>query len=305
MNIAEARGATFRLSTPVSKVLISPQNRATGILLESGETLSADLVILNCDLVYAYKYLLPETSYSKSLSTRRHSCSSISFYWATTLPLPSLVAHNIFLAPSFAPSFTSIFQHQTLPKEPSFYVNVPSHIDATAAPPGCSAVVVLVPTGHLTTESTPESHDALVARARSHVLATIRERTGEDLEPHIIEERINTPYTWRDTFNLTHGAILGLSHNLSNVLSWRPRNRHADYKRLWFVGASTHPGTGVPVCLAGARVLAEEILSEAGVGCPWREEEVGKVGVLGSVDGTVWLFLAIAVFVALAAVLLR
>ena len=153
-----------------------------------------------------------------------------------------------------------------MPEDPSFYVNVPSHIDPTAAPSGCSTVVVLVPIGHLTVSSTPASLDILVTRARAVVLKTILARTGEDIEGCIVEEKVNTPYSWKERFNLTHGAILGLSHDLRNVLSMRPQNKHLEIAGLWFVGASTHPGTGMPVCLAGARVLGGRLVKELALG---------------------------------------
>ena len=256
-------------------------------------------MVLNCDLVYAYQHLLPNNSYAETLPTRRHSCSSISFYWSIPHPLPQLQAHNIFLADDYAPSFDKIFKQQSLPDDPSFYINVPSRIDPSAAPDRASAVVVLVPTGHLTDDSSEESVDTLVARARKHVLDTLRARLGLDLAPMIKEERVNTPYTWRESFNLTHGAILGLSHDLFNVLSFRPRAKHAEYENLWFVGASTHPGTGVPVCLAGAKVLAEELLEGMKVSPPW--EVSSSANILG-LDPTVWLLLGTVGLVLAAAV---
>ena len=187
-------------------------SRATGVLLADGTTLPADVVVLNADLVHAYSALLPESPAAAALQSRASSCSSISLYWALSDTAPGLDTHNIFLADEYAESFDAIFKAHALPRRPSFYVNVPSRIDASAAPPGRDALVVLVPCGHLS----PAAPDwaAAVARVRAHVLAVIAARTGEDLRGRIVHEAVNTPPVWRDRFNLHQGAILGLSHNI-------------------------------------------------------------------------------------------
>jgi phytoene desaturase (3,4-didehydrolycopene-forming) len=221
VNIGLRLGVTYGLSTPVSSVILSPdKKKATGVLLENGEFLTADIILLNCDLVYAYKHLLPQTSHTKRLSKRKLSCSSISFYWAMNRKIPSLTTHNIFLANDYRESFDEIFDKQLMPKEPSFYVNVPSRIDPTAAPEGKDAVVVLVPTGHLLDKTgngmseKDQDWEALVEKARQQVFDTVEARTGErGLREAVKTEIINTPVTWKEIFNLHNGAILGLSHS--------------------------------------------------------------------------------------------
>ncbi|KAH8171654.1 flavin containing amine oxidoreductase domain-containing protein [Sarocladium implicatum] len=284
--IGEANGVQYRLSTPVSRVIASPDGkRSTGVLLEGGEELSADVVVLNADLVYAYSNLLPRTpkieARAKSLRTKDASCSSISFYWSMDRKVSELSTHNIFLAEEYQESFDSIFSKHSLPNEPSFYVNVPSRVDPSAAPEGKDSVIVLVPVGHLERSwsvnagdglpADEQRWDAIVSRARKAVLATIQNRTGVDLSPSIAHEIVNTPLTWENKFNLDKGAILGLSHNFFNVLWFRPKTRAAELARTYFVGASTHPGTGVPIVLAGAKITAEQILDDLGMrrSVPW------------------------------------
>lgn len=111
--------------------------------------------------------------------------------------------------------------------------------------------------------------DKLVSRARTAVLKDIETRTGAQISAHIIKELVNTPATWKTAFNLDKGAILGLSHSFFNVLSFRPSTKHANIKGLYFVGASTHPGTGVPIVLAGSRITSEQVLHDCGVTIPW------------------------------------
>ena len=293
VEIGKRMGVEYRLNTSVTSIKLSDDNKeAKGVVLSTGETLTADMIVCNADLVYAYSKLLPSTSYAKSLATRPASCSSISFYWAIDQKVPQLNAHNIFLADEYKESFDSIFKKHLIPTEPSFYVNVPSRVDPTAAPEGKDSIVVLVPVGHLLndrtnsatfadndSESQPQKSslaahpqqdwESMVALARTTVIKTIAARTGVDLAPIIKHESVNTPVSWREEFNLDRGAILGLSHSFFNVLSFRPRTKHSDIKDLYFVGASTHPGTGVPICLAGSKIVAEQILDDYGMAIPW------------------------------------
>lgn len=339
VEIGERKGVQFRLNTAVEEILIEGDGgRAVGVRLEGGEVLKADVVVNNSDLVYAYSNLLaqphppaknPHAAYAASLAKRPASCSSISFYWALSRPVPQLEAHNIFLADEYQESFDSIFKKNLIPTQPSFYVNVPTRIDSSAAPSGGESVVVLVPVGHLvappsdsslthhsgTTPTTHQDWPAITASARTTILETIRARTGADLAPLILHERTNDPMTWQEKFHLDKGAILGLSHSFFNVLAFRPSTRgrrpHAldsmvgsgvvgrvlelvvdlvrgvdrDVQGLYMVGASAHPGTGVPICLAGGRLVAEQILGDEAMEVPWRlEEEMKGTGTRKELD---------------------
>ena len=290
-DISRSLGADYKLSTSVQSITTDASDtHATGVILDNGTALTADAIIANADLVYAYNNLLPQSTYSRSLSARTASCSSLSFYWALDTTIPELKAHNIFLAEHYRESFDQIFHDQDLPDEPSFYVNVPSRVDPTASPQGKDAVVILCPVGHLlaSESSTPTSFftwgkkrglqpktaqdwENLVSRARESVLQIMETRLGTDIRSHIIHEDLNTPSTWETKFNLDKGAILGLSHSFFNVLCFRPATRHATLQNLHFVGASTHPGTGVPIVLAGAKLVADEVCEDFGARKPWGE----------------------------------
>lgn len=317
VNVGKRLGVKYRLSTPVKSVDLT-SGRATGVTLENGEKLEADVVIINADLVYAYNNLLPPSRKAKLLSARHASCSSISFYWQTDRIIPELSAHNVFLADKYRESFDDIFKRQSIPDEPSFYVNVPSRVDPTAAPEGKDAVVVLVPVGHLMSEAEGkglEAHsqqdwDAMVDKAREAVFETIESRTGAQLRRRVIKEIVNTPSSWEEKFNLDKGAILGLSHSFFNVLSFRPSTRHSDYKGLYFVGASTHPGTGVPICIAGSKITSEQILDDLGKQYPWDTDGDKKVSNI-ALDGprqspiTFAMVLWMVTFMSLSVVLLN
>jgi len=190
---------------------------------------------------------------------------------------PELETHNVFLADDYQTSFDDIFKRQQIPKEPSFYVNVPSRVDSSAAPPGRDTIVILVPCGHLRERKEDDGlhpqnvqdWQSMVSKARNAVFETIHLRTGADIRPFVVNEIVNTPASWKEKFNLDKGAILGLSHSFFNVLSFRPGTRHGEIKNLYFVGASTHPGTGVPIVLAGSKITTGQILRDLRMSTPW------------------------------------
>jgi phytoene dehydrogenase-like protein len=83
-----------------------------------------------------------------------------------------------------------------------------------------------------------------------------------DLKEHIKFEVSYTPRDWKEMYNLEKGSAFGLSHNFMQVGYLRPQNRHKNYRNLYFAGASTHPGTGLPIVLLSARLTTERILED-------------------------------------------
>ncbi|GJJ10655.1 hypothetical protein Clacol_004882 [Clathrus columnatus] len=220
IKISKKDGAIYRLSTPVDKVLVS-NGKATGVRLSSGEDIQADIVVLNSDLVYSYQNLIPPqpltlldvalslipfTLFSRllgstniGLGSRDVSCSSISFYWGMKRIIPEFGPHNVFLAERYRESFDDIFKSHTLPKEPSFYVNVPSRIDPTAAPEEKDSFVVLVPIGAFHKGKNQPRMEELVERARNFVIDRIEKQYNfKDFRQWIDFELINTPETCQD-----------------------------------------------------------------------------------------------------------
>lgn len=194
-------------------------------------------------MVYAYNKLLPPTAYGRRLGeTGTFTSSSISFYWGMKRTIPALDVHNIFLADAYKSSFDDIFKRHLLPEDPSFYINVPSRIDPSAAPAGKDTVVVLLPISHLA-PSNEHRIDELMQLARSKIIGILEKRLKIANFADLIEtEVVNDPRTWQSKFNLWKGSILGLSHNITQVLYFRPSTRSHLFSNLYFVGASAHPG---------------------------------------------------------------
>lgn len=120
-------------------------------------------------------------------------------------------------------------------------------MDSTAAPPGKDAIMVLCPVGHINTK-VPQDWDKLLSKAREFIIKTLSERLEiPDFKYLIDSEEVNTPMVWQEKFGLWNGSALGLSHNIFQVCWFRPSPSHNRYSNVYFVGASTQPGTGVPI----------------------------------------------------------
>jgi phytoene desaturase len=259
--VAEEYGVNFIYNTPV-KQIETAGNRATGVLLQDGSYLNEDVIVANADLPYVYSHLLPDSAEAHRLDQLKYTCSAIMFYWGVDKVYPQLDTHNVFLADDYRTSFNRIFNDHLLPDEPSFYVHAPARTDPSAAPIGQDTLMILVPVGHIDS-GTNQNWDAFQTRARSAVIHRLAASTGIfDLEQHLKFEVSYTPREWLSLFNLAKGAAFGLSHNFMQVGYLRPHNRHRRYHNLYFVGSSTHPGTGLPMVLLSARLTTERILKE-------------------------------------------
>lgn len=263
VRVAEKLGVKFIYNAPVKKLKLEG-SRVSAVELEDGSTYSADVFVGNADLPYIYDQLLPDRAEAKKLDDKLYTCSTIMFYWGVDKRYEQIATHNIFLGGDYKGSFDQIFNDHNLPTEPSFYVHAPARTDAAAAPDGQDTLYVLVPVGHLD-PAKQQDWDVMVNRARETVFARLEQEMGiTDLREHIKFEIPYTPLTWKEQFNLVKGAAFGLSHNFWQVGYLRPQNRHARYKNLYFAGASTHPGTGLPIVLLSARLTTERILKENG-----------------------------------------
>jgi phytoene desaturase len=264
VGIAEGLGVAFHTDSPVARIDVEGE-RATGVTLEDGSSLQAGLIVANADLPYVYAELLPADSQAERLANMRYTSSAFMFYWGLEgEQRQELLHHNVFLADHhYRTSFRQIFEEHTLPEEPSFYIHAPVRTVPGFAPEGSDALMVLVPAGHMD-ETRSQDWPALQQRARSGVLDRLARLGLDDLEEHIVFEHTITPPDYREIWNLAKGAAFGLSHNFTQVGYLRPHNRHARYGNLYFAGASTHPGTGLPIVLLSARLVTERILNEQG-----------------------------------------
>jgi phytoene desaturase len=258
--LARQAGVEFAFNSPVERIEIDG-NTTRGVLLKSGEHLDADIVLASADLPYVYKNLLPPDGMNKKLARQKYSCSTVSYFWGLDKTITSLGLHTIFLPDDYRQNFEYITRNNGLPPNPALYVHAPARLDPSMAPPGQDTLVVIVPIGHLS-DTRERNWEGVRDQAREIIFNRLAKFGIPGIESHIKFEISYTPPQWQKRYNLVKGATHGLSHNLQQMAYFRPHNRHARYHNLYFVGASTHPGTGLPTAMISGRLVANRIMDE-------------------------------------------
>jgi len=260
VSVAQESGVQFICNSPVTGIRTGDR-KVTGITLMNGSYMEADVVVANADLPYVYSELLPDQYRAKKIENLRHSCSSIVLHWGLDKIYPELSHHSVFLSGDYEKNLAEIFNRQSLSRNPSFYIHAPVRSDPTAAPEGHDSLSVIIPSGHLSNHN--YNWNDLKNIAHASVIARLKQAGLTDIEEHIKFEICYLPQTWKSIFNLSKGATFGsLGHSIFQMGYFRPHNRHARYKNLYFAGGSTHPGNGIPLVLLSARLTSERIIKE-------------------------------------------
>lgn len=256
-SMARDAGVEFIFDTGVDKINVN-ENHTRGVEAD-GELLKADIVLANADLPYVYQKLLPDERQASKMDRKRYSCSVISFFWGVDKPYEMLPPHTLFLADDYRENFTSIIQNLNLPDNPSLYVHAPARLDPAMAPAGEDTLIAIVPVGHMSGNG-DQDWRSIRDQAREDVFRRLRTIGINDLDEHIKFEINFTPPSWRKRYNLVKGSTHGLCHNLAQLGPFRPDLQHPQYKNLFFVGASTRPGTGLPTAMISGRLAAQRIM---------------------------------------------
>lgn len=247
--LAQTKGVDIRLLSPVRTV------NGSQVTLESGEQINADAVIVNADLPYAEQNLM--AAKPKKHRNRRYSCSAYMMYIDYEGELPNILHHNIVLGADFYGNLDQIFNRKQIPKDPAFYVAVSSKTDAAKAPEGHLNLFILVPCPNLDHPFTTEDAHTL----QELIFARLKAEAGFDTS-RVRGMKTCTPADWANELNLDRGAAFGLSHDLLQSVCFRPSNKSAQNPGVYFVGASTTPGNGLPMVLIGAELVEKRLESD-------------------------------------------
>ena len=257
-------GGTIRTGTEVTEIVVE-RGEARGVVA-NGEFHPADAVVSNGDVPWVYRHLIrPEhrKRWSDRAIDRAHmSMSVFLLYLGVRRKYPRLQHHTLILSKRYRELVKDIFDRKILPDDFSMYLHVPTRTDSSMAPPGCESMYVLIPVPHLGA-GIDWSTAALPYADR--VLAFLENDFGlEDLRSSLDVMEMFTPADFAGELNSFRGSAFSLEPRLTQSALFRPHNRSQDIRHLYFVGAGTHPGGGVPGVLLGAEATEKLILEDAG-----------------------------------------
>jgi len=266
VDLTEELGVTVETGRPVRRV--EPAGGG-GLCVVAGDgqragtdtgTVAADAVLSNANPAHVERELLPEGRREHGegyWDDRTLAPSAYMLYLGVEGDVDPLAHHTLVLPTDWESHFEAIFEEPRWPADPAYYVNVPSRTDDTVAPDDGETVVVLVPIA-------PGLEDDAAARERfrEQVLGDVAAHTGVDLRGRIAVEREACVSEFAARYGDPHGSALGLAHTLRQTGPFRPDHRSDALEGLYYTGAYTRPGVGVPMCLISGEHAARAVVAD-------------------------------------------
>ena len=263
VGLLEGLGGSLRCNAEVRRIEVEG-GRATGVMLASGEHIAADIVVSNADTAWTYRNLIEPQHRrhwtDKRVAKGRYSMSLFVWYFGTRRQYKDVPHHMMLLGPRYQGLLHDIFTKHKLASDFSMYLHRPTATDPSMAPPGCDTFYVLSPVPHLDSGT----DWAIQAEPYRRAMAEVLNRTVlPGFEAELTTSFVTTPQDFHDRLLSYKGAAFGLEPLLLQSAWFRPHNRSEDIEHLYMVGASTHPGAGVPGVLMSAKALDSVVPSAA------------------------------------------
>jgi len=218
------------------------------------ETKTFDLIISDSDTKYLANNMLKHPL-KKRLQKAEPSSSALIFYWGINRDFPALELHNILFTSDYKAEFDKLFKERTLTNDPTVYIFVSSKMVKTDAPTGSENWFVMINAP----ANNGQDWESLVCEARKNIIDKINSTFKINIEKHIVCEQVASPLTIEKSTLSQDGALYGSSSNSIFSAFLRHPNWLKSIKNMYFVGGSVHPGGGIPLCLASAKIIDQEI----------------------------------------------
>jgi phytoene desaturase len=257
VQLFQEMGGVLRCGARVDRIVVEA-GRVCGVEV-AGARFPADVVVSNADVANTYRKLIDPKWRRKwtdrRLEKMRYSMSLFMIYFGTNRTYPNLAHHTILLGPRYRGLLDDIFHHKILAKDFSLYLHAPTRSDPSVAPHGCECFYALSPVpnlqGDIDWQKEKEAYaDAILASLETHC---------PDLRKHIVTRRIITPEHFQNDLESYAGSAFSFEPVLTQSAWFRPHNVSEDVKGLFFAGAGTHPGAGVPGVISSAKLLDKVI----------------------------------------------
>lgn len=253
--LMERQFIKIKLGTTVAAINVN-DGIAQSVTLDDGRTMTADVIVSNCDPAHLYGSMVEKTAQARStklkLAAAHFSMGLFVLYFGTTQTYPAVAHHTIWFGGRYRELLSDIFDRKVLSEDFSLYLHRPTATDASFAPPNCDSFYVLCPVPNLQgqidwTKEGPRLKDRIVKALSKTILP--------NLEATITGDFFITPENFRQDYLSTHGAGFSIAPLFRQSAWFRFHNRAEGIQNLFLVGAGTHPGAGVPGVLCSAKVV--------------------------------------------------
>lgn len=259
----ERLGGTLHLGDPVTKIE-TVGDRATSVVTRAGLRFEGDAVASNADIMHSYADLLADHPRGQrrgdALLRKRWSPSLFVVHFGIEGTWPGIPHHMILFGPRYKELLTDIYDHGVLSEDFSLYLHHPTVTDPDLAPPGHSTFYALAPVPHM--GKLPINWDEVGPIMTDRILAEIEKRLIPDIKSRIKVQFSYTPPDFAQDLNAHLGSAFSLEPLLTQSAWFRTHNRDDVISNLYFTGAGTHPGAGIPGVVGSARATAALMLED-------------------------------------------
>ncbi len=217
----------------------------------------ADIFVINADAAVFRGLVFKRRKYSfEHLDRKEWTAGYLTFYLGVNVKLPQVHHHNYFLGSNYESYADNILKNPDVLQRPYYYVNVLSRSNPECAPEGCESLFFVCPVPNLLVKKDWNDKEVIV----NSIIDDFSKRIGKDIKPHIVSSTSFTPIDWQNKFNLYRGSGLGLSHSMWQIGAFRPANFDEEFKNVFYVGASTVPGAGIPMAVISSKLVTERVM---------------------------------------------
>ncbi|MBN2745799.1 MAG: phytoene desaturase [Bacteroidales bacterium] len=231
-------------------------NRLESLIDQTGKHWKADVILVNADAAVFRNKILKRKDFSdERMDKKNWTMGYLTIYLGIDTKLPNVHHHNYFLGSNYEEYATRVMREPGLLEKPYYYVNVLSKHNPECAPAGSESLFIVCPVPNLLHKPDWSDKDKII----DSIIEDFSERVGVDIMPHIVTRMSYSPKEWESFANLWRGSGLGLAHDIKQIGAFRPANFDEDFKNLFYVGASTHPGAGLPMAIISSKLAFERI----------------------------------------------
>ncbi len=233
------------------------KGKIESVLDKEGQKHTAHIFLINADAAVFRSTVLKRKKYSpEKLSKMNWTMGYLTFYIGINKKLPHVNHHNYFLGTNYEDYANKILNNADTLQKPYYYVNLISKYNPDCAPEGCEALFFVCPVPNLMYKTDWSDKEIIV----QSIIDDFSNRIGTDITGDIISKTIYTPQDWHEQFNLYKGSGLGLSHSMWQIGAFRPANFDEKFKNVFYVGASTIPGAGLPMAIISSKLAYDRII---------------------------------------------